>query len=221
MSNVMLPKFLHVLVDGNNFGVLYVSSEPEVINFLKEGFMEGSNRILFPTKLLNGDVNESTFISVNELEKKHVSWVSGPKLIDLNPEYVTENFLENKRLAYLRAPVMFKIIQRVSVMLKDKCISMPLPHSFDSCLQTIIDKSDPDKDLFHRDIIELSRILGWKPVEAYKDLKLRLESSNSFKVKIYGITRKYVDMVNQCKTKQELDLIEEEYNTSTTKNLKL
>ena len=183
--------------------------------------MEGSNRILFPTNLSNNEVDESTFISVNELEKKHVSWISGPKLTELNPEYVTENFLENKRLAFLRAPVIFKIVHRVSNMVKDKCISMPLPHSFDSSLQSAIDKSDPDNGLFHRDITELSRILGCKPIEAYKDLKLRLESSNSFKVKIYGITRKYVNIVNQCTTKQELDLIEEEYNLSTIKNLKL
>ena len=217
----MLPKILHVLIDNHNLGVLYVSSDQAVINFLKEGFMEGSNRILLPTKLSDGGVDHSTFISPNDLENKHVAWTNGPKLTKLNPEYITENFLEQKRLAFLRAPVIFKISQRVFTMLKDKCINMPLPHSFDSCLQAAVDNSDPANDFFHRDIIELSRILGWKPVEAYKDLKLRLESSNSFKVKIYGITSKYIAMVNQCTTKQELDQVEEEYDIITTKNQKI
>lgn len=206
----MLPKILHVLIDNHNYGVLYTSGNQAVINFLKEGFMEGSSRILFPTKLPNGGVDQSTFILPNDLEHTHVAYTNGLGLTKLNPEYTTEHFLEQKRLAFLRAPVIFKISQRVVALLKDKCINMPLPYSFDSCLQTAIDNSDPANDVFHRDIIELSRILGWKPEEAYKDVKLKLESSNSFKVKIYGITCKYVAMVNQCTTKQEIDQIEEE-----------
>jgi hypothetical protein len=217
----MLPKILHLLVDHNNLGVLYVSADQATINFLKEGFLEGSNRLLFPRMLADGTIDKTSFITEKDLVKTNVSWTNGPKLVPLTPEYITDDFLENKRLAKLRAPLMSKISQRVFAMLKDKAINMPLNHSFDSALQSAINNCDIENEIFHRDIIELARIRGWSPIEAYKDLKMRLESSNSFKVKVYGLTMKFVSMVNQCTTQQQIDEVNNEYDIITTKNQRI
>jgi hypothetical protein len=217
----MLPKILHLLVDHNNLGVLYVSPDQSVVNFLKVGFLEGNGRLIFPKMSPDGTIDRSSYITETELAKNHVAWVNGPKLVKLNPEYVTEDFLENKRLAHLRAPFLNKISKRVYSLLAEKTISMPFPHTFDSALQVAIDNSDHSNEVYHRDIIELSRIRGWTPSEAYKDLKLRLESSNSFKVKVYGLTMKFVALANQCTTKEQLEEVENEYDIITTKNQRI
>jgi hypothetical protein len=217
----MLPKILHLLVDHNNLGILYVSTDQSTINFLKEGFLEGSNRLLFPKMSLDGTVDKSSFMTEKDLKTSNLAWTNGPRLIQLTSEYVTPDFLENKRLAQLRAPFISKISQRVYAMLKDKTISMPLTHSFDSALQTAIDGSDVENNIFHRDIIELARIRGWSPIEVYKDLKMRLESSNSFKIKVYGLTMKFVAMANQCTTDDQLREVENEYDIITTKNQRI
>lgn len=217
----MLPKILHLLVDHNNLGILHVSSDQSTINFLKEGFLEGSNRLLFPKLSLDGTVDRASYITEKDIATNNLAWTNGPKIIPLSPEYVTDEFLENKRLVKLRAPLMFKISQRVFAMLKDKAINMPLNHSFDLALQSAIDGCDIKNNLFHRDIIELARIRGWEPIEAYKDLKMRMESSNSFKVKVYGLTMKFVDMVNQCTSEDQIKQVEEEYDIITTKNQRI
>jgi len=220
-EDFMLPKILHLLIDHNNLGVLYVSPDQSIINLLKEGFLEGSNRLIFPSMALDGTVDKTTFITEKELISKHVAWTNDNKLVPLNQEYITSDFLENKRLAGIRAPFITKISQRVYTILKDKTINMPLGHSFDSALQAAISGSDVTSHHYHRDIIEMARIRGWSPEEAYKDLKMRLESNNSFKVKIYGLTMKFASLANQCTTKEELSEIEKEYDIITTKNQRI
>jgi hypothetical protein len=215
----MIPKILHLLIDHNNLGILWVSPEASIINLLKYGFLEGSNRSIYPKTDSVGRVDKNTFITVEDLEK-HLYWTpSGIK--EMNANQLTDEFIENKRLAKLRAPMITKISNRVQSLVKDKIIPMPFPNSFDSALQSAIDKSNPLENFYHRDIIEMADILGWTPEEAYKDTKLKLESSNSFKVKIYALTMKFANLVNTCTTEEQLRLIENEYEIITTKNQRI
>lgn len=218
----MLPKILHLLIDHNNLGILYVSQDVTVVNFLKEGFLEGTVRTIFPSYLDSSQANPQTYIENQELSTRHVSWTNnGNKLVNLPEEYITDDFLKNKKLAAIRAPFMTKLVSRVNGLLKDKSLTMPFPHSFDSALQTAIDASNPQMQVWHRDILEMARILGWTPEMVYKDTKLKLESSNSFKVKVYALTNKFSSLINKCTTTEEIASLENEYDIITTKNQRI
>lgn len=214
--------FLYLLLDSNNMGVLYVSQNSAVINYLKDGFLEGTSRTLFPQKDLSGaKFDPSTHISEQELQIRNVYWGwkgKTQRLSDLPIDHITEDFLLKKKLALLRAPMINKIHRRTTISLNDKAINMPLFHSVDSALQNAIDQCSIEKGIFHRDILEVARIRNWTPEMAYKDIKLKLDSSNSAKIKIYALNQKFVNLVNNCSTVEEISAVEEEYDNITIRN---
>lgn len=221
----MQNEYYYLLLDANNMGVLYPSTNLFLINSLKEGFLEGTVRSIFPlVDPKTSKFDPSTFISEKELPERNVTWHwvgKSQRLRDLPKDHITDDFLNKKRLASLRAPFIKQIQKRTVLALNDKAINMPLSHNIDSALQNALNESDVQHGIYHRDILELARIRNWTPEMAYKDTKLRIESSNSAKVKIYGLTQKFIALANQCHTRDDLDLVIEEYDNITIRNQRI
>lgn len=215
-------QYLYLLLDSNNMGVLYASPNVFVVNSLKSGFLEGTVRTLFPQiDPSTLKIDPYTVILENELLDRHVTWGwkgKRQRLWDLPKDHITEDFLQKKKLAVLRSSLINKIHLRTTVALNDKSINMPLSYNIDSALQTAVNNSDIDRGIYHRDILELARIRNWSPEMAYKDTKMRLESSNSAKIKIYGLVQKFIDLTNRCESREELDIVENEYDNISMRN---
>jgi hypothetical protein len=188
-----------LLVDYTNEGVLFVSSRTEVINYLKKGLVDTTSRAVWPW---HNEYNELKY-GLQDVDR-FINHANG-KLYELQEAAQNPAYLERKRLTAVRSKAMEKLMIDVEHASRSSKISVW--EGFENNLQNYVDSCDPSNNIWHKRIIEYSRICKLEPFVAYRELVLELESAQSLKMRLYAWMRFYANSINECQTDKDIEKI--------------
>jgi hypothetical protein len=184
--------FTHVLLDDENSGVLAVSKTLPLIQFLSAGIMDTSLKSILTYGPNTKDVaawleeNRSTILEKNKA-------LVADKVLDIQIENITENFLQKKRLVQLRIQLFQYLIA-----ITDIYIAM---HSYNT--SDIFDLTTSEI-LKNDELLELYAAGRMLPAnEARKELEMKHQTRISTLVRLQGNIDRQVNEINSIETQSQ------------------
>jgi hypothetical protein len=181
----MASYLTYVLLDDENLGILASSKSLPLIQFLSTGIMDTSLKSLLTYAPSTKDT--ATWLEDNRanLSEKNITLVSD-KILDMQPENITANFLQKKRLVQLRIQ-LFQYLIAVT----DIYISM---HTYTT--SDIFDLTTSDI-LKNNELLELYADARILPVdEAKKELEMKHQTRIATLVRLQGNIDRHVAEIN-------------------------
>lgn len=192
-----------ILFDFTNDGILYVSEHAIVVNKLKDGLLDCE--LAFPSH----NAESFNLLQSETVGVKNYYWSSKKNaVLPLNDGAVNTIFLEKKQLAYLRAPAIKMLLRYCNAACK-RLITFPIHYIWGE-IEHVLEESNPDHGEYSYSITEYSEICGITPIEAYKELQLRVDGHRSTLLRIYSYLEYFSNKINRATTSDEIESIKEE-----------
>jgi hypothetical protein len=200
---------LNVVADYSTNGILAYPRSASCAHYTSLGMVDTYNATI-PVDL----PHVKALLSVYTLGKDHLM-VSRKKgtYVEVMPEHmITEQFLERKKLAELRAKYIYFQEAYYRYFLVKSLFS---PENLGGCVDSALFDSDPTISKYSDMIKDYSEILNITDKEAYDELKLLVNSSKAIKMRYFAYYRRNIAEINKLTTQKEL----EEYSANSWYNL--
>jgi hypothetical protein len=190
---------LNVVADHATNGILAYPRSPACANYTSLGMLD-TYAATIPV-----DLPHVKLILSNYTIGKDYLMVSRKKgtYVEPMPDHmVTEEFLERKKLAELRAKyIYFQEAYYRYFLIK----SVFAPENLGGVIDNALKNSDPTISKYSDPIKDYSEILNIKDEEAYDELKLLLDSTQAIRMRYFAYYRRNVDALNKLTTQKELE----------------
>jgi hypothetical protein len=190
----------YFIFDSSNDGIVWTGSSIVVANKLKEGLIDcdmGSLSQYHPS------YNELT---VDAITNQLKFWDGkGGRVKEMKTTDTNQIYLEKKRLAKLRSPSMHTLNGYAQWAYR-KTVSFPHA-AMDAELATVLEQCDPESGVFSFGIIEYALTCKMSNLEAYKQLRLRVDNYCSQRMRVYSYFDYYSGLINQAITDADIQTI--------------
>jgi hypothetical protein len=191
------------IYDTSNQGIIWIGGSIPVANKLKQGILDSDFTLIMPGHSIYDSINSADLINT------HWHWDhKNQKITIIDSNNINPLYLENKKIVLMRGPVMGYLYGLVFWALR-KTKVFPAD-GIDSDINFSLQQCDPENNIYSYSVIEYATICEMPPKEAYKQLKLQVENLQSQKLRIYSYADYFSSKINQCRTKEELDLVKED-----------
>jgi hypothetical protein len=191
----------YFIFDSSNDGVIWTSTSIVVANKLKEGLIDcdmGSMGIHNPIY---------TQLTMDYIKVNNCYWDGKNSRIKQLPEAGSNSvYLEKKRLAKLRSASMHTLHGYATWSYRK---TQSFPHQgMDSELDSILLECNPEQNIFSFGIREYALTFGMPNVEAYKQLRLRVDNYKSQRMRVYSYFDYFSSQINGAMAKEDIDAID-------------
>ena len=181
----------NLLLDYSNYGILYVSNSFPVLNHLKKGLLDSEHRILHASNSAYSKVSREMFFD----DSQHFVIDKWGDAKPMSNDGINDFYLERRRLAKLRGPVMERLMNMAwSWGAKTRITPWD---TFESEILHSFENSDPDTETWSESLTEYAFINHISPSAAYKELKLEYECIHSVKMRIYSTIVYFANKINK------------------------
>ena len=187
----------YFIVDSSNDGIIWVGTGIAVANKLKEGLIDCD------MASMNTNNPGYTQLSMDYLRANDYYWNGRTQRIhELTADGSNSVFIEKKRLAVLRSPSMDSLIGYAMWGYRK---TQSFPHQgMDGELDSILLECDPEQNIFSFGIKEYALTCGMSNVEAYKQLRLRVDNYKSQRMRIYSYVDYFSSQINRAMTQTDI-----------------
>jgi hypothetical protein len=196
-----------LLIDYSNEGILYVSSNPVVVNMLKSGLVDTSTRLIWPWHNCYTEITQSRISSGERL------WISTRfNVATLNEDSCNTVYLERLRLVGLRSRLTETLV--INVLHASRFIDISPWPGIENNIEFALQECNMDKEQFGKGIISYAGICGIRPEQAAKELRLYQSYINDTKLRLFAHLKAFGSKINQVANELERDqIVEEMHNT--------
>jgi hypothetical protein len=189
--------------DTSNQGIIWIGGSISVGNKLKQGILDSEFTLINPGHPIYDSINKNDLVNTDWHwdHKNH-------KITIIDTNNINPLYLENKKIILMRGPVMGYLYSLIHWALRKTKI-FPVD-GIDNDINFSLQQCDPKNNIYSYSVIEYATICEMPHEEAYKQLKLQVENLQSQKLRIYSYADYFSNKINQCHTKEELDLVKED-----------
>jgi hypothetical protein len=193
-----------ILFDYSNEAVLYVGENVPALNQLKFGMVDADTRILGTETIGYPKISRTL---LND-QTKHFQITKNNDIKELPLESVNEVYLERRRLARIRSPLIERICYSAWTA---SCRSITTPWGgFENNIESMLKSCNEETQMWSDPLKEYAFTNNLRPEHAYREIKLQLENANSLKLRIYALLVHLVGKVNLITTEEEAGPLLEE-----------
>lgn len=201
----------YFIYDSSNDGIIWVGLNIFVANKLKEGLIDCDMGSMGPKNPAYETLTQ------NLIETSHVFWDGkNTKIKDMNPADTNDVYLEKKRLAKLRSMSMYVLNGYATWAFRK---TQSFPHTaMDSELDSILRDCDPEQNIFSFGIVEYALTCGMSNLEAYKQLRLRVDNYKSQRMRVYSYYDYFSVKINKAMSAEDIANIDAEMHKKFIKD---
>jgi hypothetical protein len=195
----------YFIYDSSNDGIVWTGLNLAVGNRIKDGLLDCDLTQLSPQ-------HESyPILTFENVQQNNLFWNGKKSKIETMPASdVNPIYLKRKQLATLRTNPM-SALDRYVVWAYRKTVIFPVA-GIDNDLEFELSQCQPDSDFYSYSIIEYSKICNLSPLEAYKQLRLRVNNFRSQRIRTYSYYDYFAHKINSSTTSAEIaDIFTEMY----------
>ncbi len=221
-------QYLFLVVDQETFGVVTRCPTISIANSVSKGILNTSPMVIFyPYVGVVGGINtyrdnlntnfqlirrgskiiNTGFISSECNVAKIVDETPSKRffdLVDLPKEFLTEAWLEKRKLGNTRADALMVLEQRC-----ERYLSRVKHFIGDEIFLNFLSKElyncNPDNGNYSHSIIEWADINNKTPSDAYQELKMYYESSSISVMRIHALWNKYSEIINSVTDQNQME----------------
>lgn len=190
----------YFIFDSSNDGIIWTGPSIVVANKLKEGLIDCDMGSLSPHHPSYND------LAIESITNQLKFWDGkNGRVKQMKPEDANQVYTEKKRLAILRSPSMYTLNGYAQWAYR-KTVSFP--HTgIDAELSTVLEQCDPERGVFSFGIIEYALTCKMSNLEAYKQLRLRVDNYCSQRMRVYSYFDYYSGLINRAVTDADIQAI--------------
>lgn len=193
-----------ILFDYSNEGILYVGESLPAVNQLKFGMVDADMRVLGTGSLGYNKITREKLKDQNQ----HFIMGRDNDVRIMPPESINESYLERRRLARLRAPMIERICYASWV---HSCRTRITPwDGFENNFGDMLVNCNPETQTWSDSLLEYAFINSLDPSHAYREIKLQVENIRSLKMRIYATLVYFVGKINTVTNEVQAAAINEE-----------
>ena len=201
----------YFIFDSSNDGIVWVGPNIVVANKLKEGLIDCDMGSI--------NINNPSYATLTQdfIETNHAYWDGkNARVKDMATAEANTVYLEKKRLARLRSPSMYSL-NGYSTWAFRKTQSFPHP-AMDSELDSILKECDPEKNVFSFGVVEYALTCGMTTMEAFKQLRLRVDNYKSQRMRVYSYFDYFSSQINKAMSEEDITNINAEMHKKFIKD---
>jgi uncharacterized protein (DUF4415 family) len=202
---IMMPDMKYLILSTENFCVYTMSPRHLTANALVAG--EGDSMIRGITWSNSVEYNRVTNRDFF-YDKIYTVDTARNAFIEVDPANVSDTWKQTREILRLRQDAFFNWETHLS-----NSLARVMRHGwehFDVVAEQEIAKSDPANNSYTWVLEEYARTMEVSVQQAYKELKLRIESDNITKFRIQALGEKWRNKINQCNTFNDIEAARKE-----------
>ncbi len=193
-----------ILFDYSNEGVLYVGENLPALNHLKFGMVDADLRVLGTASPGYNKISKAQLKD----QTQHFQITKSNDIKEMSPESITDLYLERRRLARLRSPLIERACYSAWANSTRGRIS-PWD-GFENNLENMLKECNPETQTWSDSLNEYAFINNLKPEHAYREVKLQFENIHSLKIRIYATLVYIVGKINAITSEDQVASVSEE-----------
>jgi hypothetical protein len=206
----------YILTDVTNDGIIYIGDNLPTTNLIKSGLADAEVWLLYSYHPCYNSISRKGLFEDRRMWRFNRNTFD---VIEMSGEMLNEAYLEKLRLVRLR----YTISERLMALVHVACLPAKTSpfEGFENNLAFAIAQCDPKTETWSNAIIEYAQINQIEPYVAYKEIKLKVESVHSLRMRVYAWQMYFNSLINNIKTQEDLDAVREELFTRFIKDLRI
>jgi hypothetical protein len=190
----------YFIFDSSNDGIVWTGPSIVVANKLKEGLIDCDMGSLGPYHPSYAELTVDTIATNNQF------WDGkGGRVKLMKPEDANQVYNEKKRLAKLRSVSMYTLNGYAQWAYRK---TQSFPHAaMDAELAAVLEQCDPEAGIFSFGIVEYALTCKMSNLEAYKQLRLRVDNYCSQRMRVYSYFDYYSGIINRATTDADIQAV--------------